>query len=305
MRKRLLNLLLLLALVLSMLPAPAMAITPLNPNQKCSMTLHYVQDNVGFSGLEISIYRVAKANPDGTFDLTYPYNAWPIDIHGITSQEEWEVVASTLKSFIVKDNVAATKTGKTNLAGTVVFDDLKTGLYLVMGTTAENKNGIYEFNTFMIYVPTPSADGTFDYDVEATPKCIQYTPKTEYKVVKLWKDAGYTSSRPREVTVEIYKDGKLHKTVKLNSTNRWTYTWHVTAEQDGVWTVTEKNVPKNYTVTVGEKQGVFTVTNTRKSDPSSPPKTGDMYPLWPAVITMCISGSLLILLGIYFMRKKK
>ena len=197
MRKRLLNLLVLLALVLSMLPAPAMAVTPLNPQQKCSMTLHYVQDNVGFSGLEISIYRVAKANADGTFELTYPYNAWPVDIQGIKSQTEWNVVASTFKSFILRDNVAATRTAKTNPAGTVVFDNLTTGLYLVMGTTAENKNGIYEFNTFMIYVPTPGTDGSFDYDVEAIPKCIKYVPKTEYKVVKLWRDAGYAATRPK------------------------------------------------------------------------------------------------------------
>ena len=30
-----------------------------------------------------------------------------------------------------------------------------------------------------------------------------------------------------------------------------------------------------------------------------------MFPLWPAVLTMCLSGSLLVILGIYHMRKKK
>lgn len=304
MKKQLITVLVLFVLILSVLPVPTGA-AGLDTQRACTMTLQYRQDGTGFPNLDISIYRVAKANADGSFTLTYPYNALPVNIYGIKSQEEWNVVASTFKSFILADDVAATRRGKTNIAGTVVFDKLQTGLYLVMGTRAENNSGIYEFNTFMIYVPTPNQDGTFQYSVEAVPKCIKYVPKTEYQVVKLWKDVGYASSRPKEVTVEIYKDGVQQETVKLNKDNSWTYTWRVPEDQDGVWTVTEKNVPKNYTVTIGEKDGVFTVTNTRKADPSSPPKTGDMYPLWPAVITMCISGSLLILLGIWYMRKKK
>ena len=304
MKKRLITILVLFVLILSVLAVPAGAET-LDPQRKGTMTLHYRQDNTGFQNLEISVYRVARANADGSFSLTYPYNALPVKIQGIKSQEEWNVVATTFKSFILADNVAPTYTRKTNIAGTVVFDEMQTGLYLVMGTTAENDNGVYEFNTFMIYVPTPNQDGTFTYSVEAVPKCTNYTRKTEYTVVKLWKDVGYASSRPKEVTVEIYKDGVQQETVVLNKDNSWTYTWRVPEDQDGVWTVTEKKVPDKYTVTIAENQGTFTVTNTRKADPSSPPKTGDMYPLWPAVITMCISGSLLILLGAYFMRKKK
>lgn len=305
MRKRLITMFTLVILLLSVLPVSADAVVPLDTQRKCTMTLQYSQDGTGFPDLEISVYRVARANADGTFDLTYPYNALPVNIYGIKSQTEWDLVASTFKSFILADDVAPTRTEKTDPAGTVVFDELRTGLYLVMGTTAENNSGIYEFNTFMIYVPTPGQNGTFDYDVEAAPKCIKYVPKTQYTVVKLWKDTGYTASRPTSVTVEIYKNGVQQESVILNKDNNWTYTWYVPENQDGVWTVTEKVVPANYTVTIGEKDGIFTVTNTRKADPSSPPKTGDMYPLWPAVLTMSISGTLLILLGIYFMRKKK
>ena len=105
--------------------------------------------------------------------------------------------------------------------------------------------------------------------------------------------------------MEIYKDGVLRETVKLNASNQWTYAWHVTEEEDGIWTVTEKTVPQHYSVTITESGGTFTVTNTRQTSSGSPPKTGDMFPLWPAVLTMCLSGSLLVILGIYHMRKKK
>ena len=58
-------------------------------------------------------------------------------------------------------------------------------------------------------------------------------------------------------------------------------------------------------MTITESNGVFTVTNSRSASPSSPPKTGDMFPLWPLVATMCLSGSMLILLAIYHKRKNK
>ena len=304
MKKWLLALLSLL-LMISLLPVPAAAVTPLDLERECSMTLHYTQEGIGFPDLDISVYQVAKAQPDGTFYLALPFSQYPVNIYGIKSQREWDVVATTYKAYIIANRIPATKTGKTGADGTVMLEKLEPGLYLVMGVTAENNSGIYEFNTFMIYVPTPSVEGTYDYDVEAVPKCIHRIPKEEYRVVKLWKDSGYTASRPKEVTVEIYKDGVLWKTVALNTANNWTYTWRVPENQDGKWTVTENKVPSNYTVTVAEANGTFTVTNTRKAEPSSPPKTGDMYPLWPAVLTMCISGSLLVILGIYWLRKRK
>lgn len=305
MKKRLISLLTLMILLCALLPAPVSAVTPLDIYADCSLTLHYTQEGVGFPGLDIDVYQIAKARVDGTYYLADPFSSYPVNIHGIRSQREWDVVASTYKSFIVAKQVPATATGKTGSNGTLVLENLEPGLYLVMGVTAENDSGIYEFNTFLIYIPAPTDHGGYDYDVEAVPKCIHRVPKTQYRVVKLWKDTGYTASRPKEVTVEIYKDSVLWETVKLNTANNWTYTWRVPENQDGKWTVTEKEVPQNYTVTIAEADGTFTVTNSRKADPEEPPKTGDMFPLWPAVLTMCISGSLLVILGIYWLRKRK
>lgn len=305
MKKRILPLIAIAVLLISMLPVSAGAITPLDPNKKGSMTLHYNQEGVGLPNLNISIYRVASAQKDGTFHLVAPYTGYGVNIYGITTQKEWDTVASTLKAVIVADKVPATKTGRTNSQGTVTFFNLQTGLYLVMGVTAEKDSGTYEFNTFLVYVPTPNADGTFDYDVEARLKCILHVPNTEYKVVKLWKDVGYTSTRPKQVTVDIYKDGKLEYTEILSAANNWTFTWRVNPDRDGKWTVVERSVPTGYTVTVGESNGVFTVTNTREvHGKEEPPKTGDVFPLWTYVTVMTLSGILLILLGIYRKRKK-
>lgn len=304
MKKHIASLLALFLLICAVLPFPASA-EALDPAHPGSITLHYTQSGTGFANLEIAIYRVAQAHENGTFTPVDPFRSYPVSIYGVSSQAEWNTIASTYRSYIIADNITPTRSARTDASGTVVFSNLETGLYLVMGVTAENSSGIYTFNTFMIYVPTPAEDGTYDYDVEAVPKCIQATSKNSYKVVKLWKDTGYSSSRPKEVTVEIYKNGTLQESVKLNASNNWTYTWNVPENQDGTWTVTEKNTPQHYSVTITESNGVFTVTNSRSASPSSPPKTGDMFPLWPLVATMCLSGTLLILLAIYHKRKNK
>lgn len=304
MKKRIFPLLCVIVLLAALLPVCAAA-APLDPARTCSLPLSYGQDGRGFPNLEVRIYRVAAPQADGTYSLISPYSGYPVKIQGITSQKEWEDVATTLKAFIAADAVAPTRTQKTDSSGNVVFADLKAGLYLVMSSAGENESGIYTFRDFLVYLPTPSSDGTYDYDVEAKPKPGPFTPKTEYQVVKLWKDPGYSGSRPRQVIIDIYKDGKLQESQILNAKNNWAYTWQVPENMDGQWSVAERNTPQGYSVSVSEKNGVFTVTNTRIAPTEAPPKTGDTFPLWPWVLAMCGSGLLLLILGHYHKRKRK
>lgn len=302
MKKRAAAFVLLLMFCISVLPVCASGITPLEPDRMCSLDVIYGKDNVAFPGLQIRIYRVARANADGSFDLIAPYSGYPVNIHGITAKEEWQETATALAGYVVSDNIDPYRTQKTDADGVASFTRLETGLYLVAGITTENDTGTYVFEDFMIYLPTPVDDG-FDYDMEARPKCSSFVPKEEYKVTKLWKDTGYTSSRPSSVSVEIHKDGVLQQTVTLNASNNWTYTWRVSVSDTGKWTVAEKNVPDQYKVTVSENAGSFTITNTRQTSPGNPPKTGDTFLLGPWVMAMCLSGSLLLVLSIYGRRK--
>lgn len=302
MKKRLLLLLLLLALLVQ--PATANA-AMLDTNQKCTLNVHYSRDGHTFSGVHTRIYRVARASTDGSFALVPPYSTLGINIYGIRSQREWKDIAATLKSHIVSQQIQAPYTVASDRNGVASFSDLPTGLYLVLGNTAESDSGVYIFEDFMVYLPTPQPNNTFDYDMDVHPKPAQYTPKTEYTVTKLWKDSAFKSQRPTSVTVEIYKDGHLYDTVTLNSENNWTYTWRINPDNDGEWTVAETNVPSTYKVSVSSSDNIFTITNTRESPPCSPPKTGDTFPLWTYVTVMSLSGVLLLCLGIWHKRKNK
>ena len=304
MRKRILPLLALLLVLLSFLQPPAVrAVTPLETGRSCSLSVCFSRDGYGFAGLETGVYRVAEASADGTFDLIAPFSGFPVNIHGITSQREWQDAADTLWAYISANQIVPDETAVSDETGTARFENLPTGLYLVLGATGENDSGIYTFGDFLIYLPTPLEDGSFDYDLEARPKPVSVTPKTEYRVTKLWKDSGASSSRPKSVTVDILKDGVLQETVVLNADNNWSHSWRV-PEGDGKWTVVEKNVPKTYKVAITVNGSSFTITNTIKPGPDSPPETGDTFPLWPYIMAMCLSGVLLVIVGIWHKRRK-
>lgn len=286
-------------------PLYAHATTPLDPAADASLTLHYQKEEQVFSDLQINIYRVAEAFPDGTFELIEPFSSYPVNIHDITVQEQWKNAAVTLSSYIVANQLTPYRVETTDDTGTASFTHLETGLYLVREVVAENNVGTYVFNQFMVYLPTPLEDGSFDYSVEANPKCVNYVPKSEYTVTKLWQDAGHQADRPEQITVDIYKDGVLQESQILNAGNNWSYKWYVSDADLGTWTVVEPTVAEAYTLTIQQNGSSFSIINTHKSTEDNPdiPLTGDTTNLMPWILAMCFSGIMLILISVYGKRK--
>ena len=303
MKKRILPLILLLFVCFAVLrPLSAQAVTPLDPGAEASLTLRYQKEGTAFADLQIGIYRVAEAFSDGSFQLIEPFASYPINIHGITMQEQWNHVAQTLSAYIVSDQITPDYEMTTDENGTVCFSDVDTGLYFVREVVAEHTSGTYVFNQFMVYVPTPQLDGTYIYAVEANPKCSNFVPKNQYSVTKLWQDGGNQDFRPKEVTVDIYKDGVLYETQILNADNNWTYTWNVSGEDHGKWTVVERSVPDSYKVTIQSNGSNFSIINTCQTPPDIP-ETGDSASPMLWILLMCFSGIMLVILGVYSRRR--
>ena len=287
-------------------PLNVQGVVSVDPETKASLTLDYQKEGKTFSDLEIGIYRVAKVLENGTFELIEPFSSYPINIHDITAQEQWNNTADTLNSYIVANNLPVYKTERTNQNGTATFTDLETGLYFVNEVVTEDNSGTYIFNKFLVYLPTPQADGTHNYNVEAKPKCSDFVPKTEYRVTKLWQDSGCETDRPKRVEVDIYKNGKLAETQILSQDNNWTYRWYISEDDLGKWTVTERNVNEKYIVTVQQNEACFSIINTHKGCNVVPdgPKTGETTNLIYWVMITCIIGIVLIIIGIYSRRKR-
>ena len=343
MIKRIICVICTIMLCCGMIPAKCDAAV-LDINQSCSLTLSYTRNGNAFSSLDIDIYRVAELSDNGKYMLLEPFSNYPIKIHGITSQKEWRDTAQTIRNYVAANQIKAYRSQKTDENGCVYFDKLEAGLYMVKGTKVRNSDGTVTFQDFMISVPNP-VNGVYNYDVEAKPKSSVHTPSApnyeKYTVIKLWQDAADSTHRPESVLVEILRDGVLYKTVVLDSSNNWSYSWE-TMNNAANWSVIEQDVPDGYVVSVINSMNTFTITNVRLTenpdkpgdpdtpvtpgtpdapiiipgqpledipDPKTPlgdaPKTGDTAPLLLYVIALCVSGVALILLSVLRLKEGK
>lgn len=278
--------------------------------EKCSLALTYSKEHEIFSDVEIKIYRIAGKD----LEMLPSYSVYPVELGNVSTQAEWNDIATTLRGFIESDDLEPYAVQTTNESGVVVFTDLEVGLYLVSEVTVEKEDKLYSFSNFMINLPAYE-DGAELYDVSAKPKpAVSEVEKGEktYTVLKLWKDQG-TDVRPTEISVDILKNGTVEETVTLNSENNWSYTFK-SKDHDSRWTVVEKNVPTGYSVTVSEKGTTFVVVNTYFSDGdneqvsphegnSNAPQTGETLPLKLFIIIFCISGMIVLVFGIGVRRK--
>ena len=320
MVKRTIVFLLMACLLLAWLPQVAYAITPVEVDRQCSLSLRYsrLESDItmaawdcsrcrnGFAQVEVRGYRIADVAADGTYTLTDDFADYPVNIYGITDQAEWKEVSSTLAAYAAADELEPELTAETDDAGTADFQELKTGMYLVCAVDVADEGTMYQFEDFIVCLPQQQEDGSFSYAVSAAPKYKSQPIKpqeVDFQVVKLWKDVGEETRRPSSVTVDILKNGEVYTSQTLSKENDWTYRWK--APDDGSrWQVAERDVPKGYQVAVGGDGRSFTLTNTYDGGQEKPPQTGDTTALWPLVLAMCLSGGGLILMGCFGMRKR-
>ncbi len=300
--KKILSLLCTAILLWSVCFAAALPLFAAEPDvdRPSSLQITYRYGEKNYAGLEICTYRIAELQSDYSFVLTGDFADYPVSIYGISSQAEWRKITETLAAYIVADAIAPTATLTTDDAGTVKFTDLMPGIYLTAGVRNEQEDGeVTVFETFLTVIPLIKEEG-YLYDVEAYPKCEQYIPggkEIDYKVVKQWKDGGKGETRTESVRIDLYKDADFVETVILSDENNWVYSW--TAIDDGaVWTAVEREIPKDYNVTVTAEGTTFVVTNTYDDPDTPPPVTGDSTSAGLYIGLMCISGLVLILLSV-------
>ena len=303
----------LLCLCLCRLPVHALAASaadarePIAPQKACALTVAYRYDGTGFSGLPVSLYRIADVSAQLQYSLTAPFAGSQLVPNGVQSVGEWNVIRATLETYILANGVAADFQQVTDADGNAAFPALTAGLYLAIADPVIRDGATYVFDSALIALPGLGADGLWQYDLDVTAKA-EYIPPSEgdeeitYKVLKLWKGDSGRSDRPQSIEVEIFRNGASYETVILSEENHWAYSW--SAKNDGaVWKVAERNIPSGYTMTVEEREAAFVLTNTRPPDQPDIPQTGDTANIMLWVILMVLSGSMLIVLGIAGKRK--
>ena len=313
MNKRLISICLSLLLVFMLLPVSALAAGRIDLDQDVSLTITYQDHGTPLSGAVFNIYLVATVNAYGELETTEQFKIFNVDIPG-KADDTWRALASTLEGYVLRDNIAATDSGKTDRNGQIAFPTggkrLTAGLYLVLGERHTQDGYRYDATPFMVMLPSlDKENNVWSYDVAVSPKFDRSKipgssgdDTITRKVLKVWEDKGQEKDRPEEVIVQLLRDGKVFDTVTLNAANNWRYTW--TALDNGYsWTVVEKETD-NYTVEVTQEGITFVVKNTHNEDipdePTTPtkptlPQTGQLW--WPVPVLIA-AGLLFVVIGL-------
>lgn len=313
MNKRLISICLSLLLVFMLLPVSALAAGRIDLDQDVSLTITYQDHGTPLSGAVFNIYLVATVNAYGELETTEQFKIFNVDIPG-KADDTWRTLASTLEGYVLRDNIAAADSGKTDRNGQIAFPTggkrLTAGLYLVLGERHTQDGYRYDATPFMVMLPSlDKENNVWSYDVAVSPKFDRSEipgssgdDTITRKVLKVWEDKGQEKDRPEEVIVQLLRDGKVFDTVTLNAANNWRYTW--TALDNGYsWTVVEKETD-NYTVEVTQEGITFVVKNTHNEDipdePTTPtkptlPQTGQLW--WPVPVLIA-AGLLFVVIGL-------
>ena len=295
----------------------AQSYQPIETERRCSLRLTYHYEDKLFEGLEIQLFHAADVSKNKEYTLSTAFRDVPVNINAVSSQAEWDSIASTLTAYTLSNSISPTQEKITDKNGVVRFTDLTTGLYLVRWTKNKTGDNVSGFEPFIISVPNINDDGSWNYEINALPKPGKNSPtnkEIEYRAVVLWDDAGFENQRPDNVQIEVFKNGKSVGIYTISSRENWTYKW--TALDDGsVWTVVEKGIGAEYEITISQYGHVFTIVNhfskettppdsqSSKPNPdghSAPLRTGDDPAiLFYTLIVLILSASLSVILITY------
>lgn len=296
MKKLIINILLVLTFIL---PVKINALSTADAkeiivNKNGSLNLEYKYDDYIINSGDVKLYYIASVTYDYQYSLVGDFQELPIEINGIKEIDEWNILEDTITSYVIADGISETSSAVIN-NNKVYFEDLKTGLYLVITDTIEAETYSLSFDPFIISVPNLMEDGTWNYDVYSCPKPYLFTPKYDdvtYTIIKEWRD--YKQNRPDAIEVDIYKDSELYESISLNSDNNWTYSF--VAKDDGsIFTAVERNVPDGYTVSIDKDGTRIVIINTHDEEP---PKTVDNIYLYFIILLGSILGLVSTLLVI-------
>lgn len=277
-------------------------------NRETSLTVCFRTDSGGFHGVEFRLYRVADVSETARFTLTGDFAEYPVIVNDLDSSG-WRALAQTLNGYAERDGLRPLKTVETGTDGTARFSRLEAGLYLAVGDRCREGDMVYTPEPFLVSLPgLDEQTGEWIYDAAAECKYDKETGAAlNRKVLKVWKDEGNEEERPREIRVQLLRDGEVYDTAALNEDNNWRYSW-TGLDPDYQWLITEYETPKGYTVSVGREGAAFVMTNTYTEESPEEPAPGGNVPtdgtklpqtgmLWWPVPLLAGAGVLLFLAG--------
>ncbi len=136
-------------------------------------------DGSTVAGGTLELYQVAGIGTDETGDPYYYYTDAFADCEVVLAdltEASLADMAQAYQEYAAYYGVQPDQTVTVAVDGTAYFADLATGIYLVV--QSEAADGYYAASPFVVTIPVET-DGTYVYDVDASPKMQPVTPIPE------------------------------------------------------------------------------------------------------------------------------
>ena len=269
-----------------LLPIQALAAGTVDLQKHVNLTIEYTDDKNPVSGITFELYYAASIDKSGTeFALAEDFAKYPVQVNGLDSAG-WKALAETLSGYVKRDGLKALDSGTTDRKGQLEFPTKQTkllpGLYLVVGQLGQIGNTTYTTEPFFVTLPGLDQNDSWDYSLTVQPKYAKEqrpsggsdNKTTSRKVLKVWEDNGTSDNRPKEITVQLLKNGQVFDSIQLDEACNWKHLWTDLPKYENGrlidWTVVE-SAEENYTVSVIKEGITFVVTNTREETPPENP----------------------------------
>ena len=165
-----------LCICLYLIPCPVQAAStadakePISTDKNCSLTISYCSGDIAFSELPVKLYKIADVSADYQYTLTSSFEKSNLILNGIQTVGEWNVIRSTLETYILANDITADFNAKTDFEGKASFDALKPGLYLAITERIIQDETTYVFDSALIALPSLGTDGLWQYQVNVASK---------------------------------------------------------------------------------------------------------------------------------------
>ncbi len=227
-----------------------------------SLTIHCQDDTVTLSDMRWNLYLVGEYDGQGAYQLTGVFAGYPVSLAD-TSASALQDAADTLENYAVIDGLTPLAVGVTDENGTLTFDGLGAGVYLLSGEEQTVDGVVYEPSAVLMSLPNEENEMDLFAFAKFTLRDAYSREEVPYSVSKIWANDD-TSQRPAEIQVALYQDETLFDTVTLNDSNNWAYSWvvEVDGETASSWRVEEVSVPEGYTVVYRSGGTDYVIVNT-------------------------------------------
>ena len=101
-----------------------------------SITVLFKHERQPVAEASFRIYKAAEWNGSG-YTLVSPLSGYSVRLADDPASEEWRALAFTMSAYAARDNITPIASGQTDESGSLTFEGLSDGLYLVTGSPTE------------------------------------------------------------------------------------------------------------------------------------------------------------------------